>query len=311
MRFSLIFILIYSSTCFLSLTTSVQATTITAVAGANVSRVGGDTLTRNEDTISPATNDEVPRVVSATADRSDELGSATGSASVDYQGGVFRATGFAAPSSDNIVLSSVVGQGIASLRDTVRFTLDAPATMGLIEVKVLWQVERIIDDFELLNDPLFDGSEPEARVSSIFTMNSVGPNSNGLGGFSTTNIFNRSGTDLFSQTLLLGVGGRTVFDYALFFQLSALASNNFTRNIDEDGSIFDITTYPQLADAGNSAFLNFVLPEGVTMSGGATGFLATARDLGTAPIPLPTSGLLLIGGLGFLVSAGRRRIFCD
>lgn len=247
-----------------------------------------------------------PTVAASSSASGERDNAASAAASVDYATGALRAFGRAIPDaggpgiSANTTSSSVVGTAIADLEDIVTFTV-APDVIGPVDVDVIWRVDRVIDDGGYYDDPRVSPTDPSlGTVTSIFEMRR-----DVFGAFDVSSIdrFDTSGSKLLRDTITLAGPGS--FDYSLRFELSVSASNAFALS---GGDFRTATVFSTTADASNTAFLNFVTPEGVTFAGGSDGFLSRAPDLTAAPIPLPAAGWMLLAGVGALSAARRRGV---
>jgi len=201
------------------------------------------------------------------------------SASIDYRSGALKARGEATSLAD-AVSGGGTSVGIARLFDEITFSVSPTAASR--DITFLWQIDRTIVG------P--DG----ASVSGFFQVRDfVSSFGNTLinDQFSGTRSFTDTGTYTNQATITLPdipSSGSPVL--RLEYLLSAQA-RIFSVLVD-GGTSTD--TRSALADAGNTAYLNIITPEGVSFAGGGDGFLSEAPDLrAPAPIPLPASVFLL------------------
>lgn len=249
---------------------------------------------RNEDVSTNATTDSV---VSASASGSGTFFGATveaheASASIDYRSGALKARAEAISFSD-AVGGGGSAVGTARLFDEITFDVSPSATSR--DVTFLWQIDRIIVG-------------EQGSVSGFFQVR------DGVSSFGNTLINDQLlGIDAFSDS---GTYSNRATITLPDFPSSEAPLLRIEYLLRSQASIYSVLvdggtasdTRGSLADAGNTAFLNIITPEGVTFQGGGEGFLSTAPDLQTvAPIPIPATGLLLAAALGCVGVFQRRR----
>ncbi|MEI4233957.1 MULTISPECIES: hypothetical protein [unclassified Roseovarius] len=207
------------------------------------------------------------------------------SASIDYRSGALKARGEATSLSD-AVGGGGTSVGIARLFDEITFSVSPTATSR--DITFLWQIDRTIVG------P--DG----ASVSGFFQVRDF------VSSFGNTLIndqfvgiraFTDSGTYRNEATITLPDVPTSELPVLRLEYLLTAQARIFSVLVD-GGTSTD--TRSALADAGNTAYLNIITPEGVSFVGSGEGFLSEAPDLRVpAPIPLPASGFLLFAAIAF------------
>ena len=277
--------LLIAGTCFSAL--PVSAATLLS-ASVNIGQLNSD-LIQDAETSSDAT---VASFVDASGSGTsfqfgNPIAPHSASASIDYQSGALRAR-----AESTAVGSSAVGGSAAAVArffDEITFTVSASAASR--DVTFIWQVDRIIEG----DGRVFGFFQVRDAVSS-FGNTLINDQFNGLRTFRTSGEYQNTATITLpafpsSTNPVLRV------EYLLNAQAPILPSSG----------------PKSLADAGNTAYFDIIVPEGITFQGGGAGFLSTAPDLSApapdpnlTPIPVPAGLPLLAGGLALLAMMRRR-----
>jgi hypothetical protein len=161
------------------------------------------------------------------------------------------------------------------------------------------EVDFTLGEFTHNNFPVFPPSL--SSVDLLVTLNVEGfGDITSLYEFTHTETPNRSDPCDFAGANGQGVNANGCADQ-VEATLNLASSDTFT--IDDVEFVFNVTGF----QVGSTLFDSFLTVEGQSNNAQLVGSFVAADSLAPAPVPLPASGLLLLGGLGLAGFAGRRK----